>query len=200
MHFRSLIGAAVVLASLGLGATTAHAQGGVGIGLRMAFVQSETEESDGSDRYIGGVLRLGSGKMVIELAIDYRSDELDNLLVRVKDTPIQGSLLFYPVKSSLAPYLLGGVGWYSQTIERLDTAADTPVDDVTNRRFGYHAGLGGDLLLTRHISLFGDYRYTLLHFGDDDDEDSTPGLIPFAGRLGLSHEGSMFTWGAVFHF
>lgn len=199
MRFRSLIGAAVLLASLGLGATTAQAQG-LGLGMRMAFVKADTEVTDDSDRYIGGVLRMGSGKMVIEVAIDYRSEELDNLLARVKDTPIQGSLLFYPVKSSLAPYLLGGVGWYSQTIERFDNVAGTPVDEVTTRRFGYHAGLGGDLLLTRHIALFGDYRYTLLHFGDDDDTGSTPGLIPFADRLGLSHEGSMFTWGAVFYF
>ena len=199
MRLRSLIGAVVLLASLGLCATTAQAQG-VGLGMRMAFVKADTEVTDDSDRYIGGVLRVGSGKMVIELAIDYRSDELDNLRARVKDTPIQGSLLFYPVKSSLAPYLLGGVGWYSQTIERFDNVADTPLDEVTTRRFGYHAGLGGDLLLTRHIALFGDYRYTLLHFGDDDDIGSTPGLIPFADRLGLSHEGSMFTWGAVFYF
>ena len=110
------------------------------------------------------------------------------------------SVLFFPVKSSIAPYLLGGVGWYSRNVEFGTLADTTPVDEATTRRFGYHAGLGGNLRLTSHIAMFGDYRYTFLHFGDDDETASSPRLIPFAGQLGLSNEGSMFTWGAMFYF
>lgn len=201
MHSRSLVTALAWFACLGLiGASTAHAQS-VGIGPRISFVRADAETTDGSDRFFGGVLRMGSGKTVLELAIDYRSALTGDLLERVKDMPIQGSLLIYPVKAAIAPYLLAGVGWYSQNVQRFDAVgAETPVDEETTRRFGYHAGLGGDLRLTRHLGLYGDYRYTFLRFGDDDDTGSTPGLIPFAERLKLSHEGSMFTWGAVVYF
>lgn len=200
MHSRILVVAAGLLVCIGLAAPTVRAQS-VGIGPRMSFVHSDAETSDGSDRFIGGALRMGSGKTVIELAIDYRSTDVGPQFGRVKDMPIQASMLFFPVKSSIAPYLLGGVGWYSRNVERSDAVADTTlVDEATTRRFGYHAGLGGNLRLTRHIAMFGDYRYTFLHFGDDDETASSPRLVPFAGQLGLSNEGSMFTWGAMFYF
>ena len=189
-----------LLAALGASAPAARAQS-VGIGPRFAFVRADTATTGGSDRFIGGALRMGSGKTVLELAIDYRSALSDNLLENVKDTPIQASFLLYPIKSAIAPYLIAGIGWYSQRIERFETAnAPAPIDVETTRRFGYHAGLGGDIRLTRRIGLYGDYRYTFLHFGEDDDTGQTPGLIPFAERLKLSHEGSMFTWGAVLYF
>ena len=201
MHSRSLAVIAGLFAGLGVFVVQPADAQSVGIGPRVAFVRADAETTDGSDRFVGGVLRMGSGKTVLEVAIDYRSALSGNLLERVKDMPIQGSLLVYPVKAAIAPYLLAGIGWYSQNIQRFDTVgAETPVDEETTRRFGYHAGLGGDLRLTRHIGLYGDYRYTFLNFGDDDDTGSTPSLIPFAERLKLSHEGSMFTWGAVIYF
>jgi hypothetical protein len=199
MHSRSLVVAAGLLVCIGLGARAVHAQS-VGIGPRISFADAAGETSDGSDRFIGGALRMGSGKTVIELAIDYRSTLVGPLLGRVKDMPIQASMLFFPVKSSIAPYLLGGVGWYSRNVEFSTVADTTPVDEATTRRFGYHAGLGGNLRITRHIGLFGDYRYTFLQFGGDDDTGSTPRLVPFAEQLRLSHEGSMFTWGAMLYF
>ena len=199
MHSRMLVVAAGLLACTGLAAQTVHAQS-VGIGPRVSFVHTDAETGDGSNRFIGGALRMGSGKTVFELAIDYRSADVGPLVGRVKDMPIQASVLFFPVKTSIAPYLLGGVGWYSRNVEFGTVADTTPVDEATTRRFGYHAGLGGNLRLTSHIAMFGDYRYTFLHFGDDDETASSPRLVPFAGQLGLSNEGSMFTWGAMFYF
>ena len=199
VRMRSLVVAIGLLTCIWGAGTTADAQT-LGIGPRVSWVHSDIEADDDSDRYFGGVLRVGSGKLVFELAIDYRSEETDNQLVRVKNLPIQTSALFYPVKTSIAPYLLGGVGWHSTNIERSATAVgETTIAEETTRRFGWHAGVGGDLRLTRMIGMFVDYRYTFLDFGDDDDRDS-PGLIPFAGQLGLSHEGSMWTWGAVVYF
>ena len=204
MTSRGAVTTLVVLASaLTLAVPPAAAQTGIGIGPRIAFVRTDRSTSEGSNRFTGGVLRLGNAKTTLELALDYRSSLTGDLLEKVTDMPFQTSLLFYPVRSALAPYLLGGIGWYSQTVKRFSTVgATSPVDEETTRRIGYHAGLGADLRIHRRLSLYGDYRYTFLHFGngDDDVEDETPSLIPFAERLKLSHEGSMFTWGAVLHF
>ena len=107
--------------------------------------------------------------------------------------------MVFPIRSAFAPYLIGGVGWYSQKIEQL--ASGGVVDlEVTTRKLGYHGGFGAEARLHRHLGLYGDYRYTFIHFGDDDDTGSRPGLIPFAEQLRLSHEGSMFTFGATFYF
>ena len=181
----------------------AGAQTGIGIGPRIAFVRTDGSTSEGSNRFTGGVVRLGNAKTTLELALDYRSALTGDLLEKVTDMPIQASLLMYPVRAAISPYLLGGIGWYSQNIKRFPAVGATaPLDDETTRKVGYHAGLGADVWIFRRLSLYGDYRYTFLHFGGDDDEvpDSTPSLIPFAERLKLSHEGSMFTWGAVLHF
>jgi hypothetical protein len=86
------------------------------------------------------------------------------------------------------------VGWYTQRVEQL-AAGDVTASD-TSRRFGYHAGIGGELKLGRHAGLHADYRYTFLKFGgDDDDEDES--LI---GRFKPSYEGSMWTAGMTLYF
>ena len=47
---------------------------------------------------------------------------------------------------------------------------------------GYHAGFGGELRAHRHFGLYGDYRYTMIGFGGDDDvRKSLPGWIPGVG-------------------
>jgi opacity protein-like surface antigen len=183
----------------------AAAQSSIGIGPRVTFVRGG-ESSDGSQRFSGGALRMGSGRTAIELAMDYRSATTGDLTERITDYPIQASLLLYPVRARIAPYVVGGVGWYSQNVKRFTTAGTSLLDDETTRKMGYHAGFGGELRLHRRVGLHGDYRYTVIRFGDDDQTtaaggpSSTPGWIPFAERLKLSHEGSMFTWGATFYF
>jgi hypothetical protein len=190
----------VAATCLVVGPPPAFAQGGLGIGPRLAFVRADPT-ADASERFSGAVLRLPGGRTSLELAIDYRSTLTGDLLERITDIPIQGSLLIYPVRARLAPYILGGIGWYSQNVKRFTTVGDaTPADEATTRRVGYHAGLGADLRIHRRVSLHGDYRYTFLNLNGDDPDASSPRLIPFSQRFNLSHEGSMFTWGAVFYF
>lgn len=183
-------------------ATALAQDGGIGIGPRITFVRGATDSAEGSQRFTGGFLRLGGGKAAIELAVDYRSGLTGELTERVKDYPIQASLLLYPVRARLAPYVLAGVGWYSQQVTRFQAPTGTVVvADETTREMGYHAGLGAEVRLHRRFGLYGDYRYTQLSFGGDDESSSLlPGWIPGADRLKLSHEGSMFTWGAAFYF
>jgi Outer membrane protein beta-barrel domain len=202
MIARRLIGVGVACV-LQLGPSLAQAQS-FGIGPRLTFVRGDADLPDGSQRFAGGAIRLGGGKTALELAMDFRSGVTGDLTERIKDYPIQASLLVFPIRSVIAPYLLGGVGWYSQRVERLSTT-QTVVDEETTRTMGYHAGFGGEVRVHRHIGVYGDYRYTFIHFGDDDTTRSNsssllPTWIPLAERLKMSHEGSMFTWGATFYF
>lgn len=183
----------------------AYAQDGAGIaiGPRVTFVRGSQDSPEGTQRFNGGVLRIGGGRSAFELAMDYRSGLTGDLTERVKNYPIQFSLLLFPVRARLAPYVLGGVGWYSQRVTRFSAPTGAVVvDDETTRRIGAHAGFGGELRLHRRIGFYGDYRYTMITFGNDDESKASPfpGWVPGAERLKLAHEGSMFTWGLTFHF
>jgi hypothetical protein len=205
------LGAACLLTAGWLAPAAAYAQsdtGGFAIGPRLTFIRGAADSTEDAQRFSGGVIRLGGGKTAIELAVDYRSGVTGDLTERIKDYPIQGSLLIFPVRARVAPYLLGGIGWYSQHVQRVTPGATTPVDEETTRRIGYHAGLGAEVRVHRRIGFYGDYRYTFIRFGEDETGPAaqspamttTPTWIPFAERLRLSHEGSMWTWGATFYF
>jgi hypothetical protein len=176
--------------------------GSIGIGPRLTFARGSADSPDGSQRFTGGMLRMGGGRTAIEIAMDYRSDVTGDLTERIKSYPIQASLLLFPVRARVAPYVLGGVGWYSQNVTRFSAPTGTiVVTDETTRKRGYHAGFGAEVRVHRRIGLHGDYRYTRLRFNDEDDAPSTiPGWIPGAERLKLSHHGSMVTWGLAFYF
>jgi hypothetical protein len=181
--------------------SVAAAQNGIGIGPRLTFVRASEDSPDGTQRFTGGVLRLGGGHTAVEIAMDYRSEVVGDLSERVKSYPIQGSLLLYLIRARVAPYVLGGVGWYSQRVTQFSAPSGTFIEtDETTRKMGYHAGFGGEVRAARHLGLFGDYRYTKISFGDDDGTGVLPGFIPGADRLKLSHQGSMFTWGAIWYF
>jgi hypothetical protein len=196
----------VGLLSLFVTPALAQAQngGGFGIGPRMTFVRGSGDLPDGSQRFNGGAIRLGGGRTALEVAMDFRSDLTGDLTERIKDYPIQASLLIFPFRSGIAPYLVGGVGWYSQHVERLGPTQNVEQAETT-RKMGYHGGFGAELRLHRHLGVYGDYRYTMIRFGDSDadqaaEQQSSANWIPFAERLKLSHEGSMFTWGATLYF
>lgn len=188
-----------------LAGAPAFAQGGaVGVGVRVSLVRGDAAVVETADRYTGGFLRARlSPHSGLELALDYRSQVNADLTERLRDLPIQASWLVYPVRAAIAPYLLVGIGWYAQ---RVDVLADgVPVESRTARKVGYHAGLGGELRLGRRVGLHGDYRYTFIGLGSDE-AGREPGAVPIPGldglqrRLGLSHKGSMWTWGATVYF
>jgi hypothetical protein len=183
---------------------TALAQG-FAIGPRMTFVRGSEELPDDSRRFWGGAMRLGGGKAALEVSMDFRSEERGPLNTKVRQYPIQTSLLLFPVRSMIAPYVIAGIGWYSQTVTRFEAPTGQLVEtDETTREMGYHLGFGAELRVHRRFGFYGDLRYTQLGFGRDDDDldgdQNVPGWIPGASLLKLSHEGSSFVLGGNFYF
>lgn len=194
---------ALAVSSLAAGASAQ----GLGVGARISMLRA-TDAQEGRDRLTGALLRAHmSPRTALELSMDWRTATNDEETLRTRDAPLQASLLLYLTRARLAPYLLGGVGWYShreQTLSNGDVTAE-----VSTRPFGYHAGFGVQLWLGRHASLNWDYRYHHVRFGDDDEEGeateessslTVPVLSSVADKVGLSHDGSMWTAGLSVYF
>ena len=183
----------VVLAALLGTAAPAGAQG-FGVGARLSWVKSDVTVDVDRVRFVGGQIRLGGGRVGIEVAIDRRSETIEPLNQKIVDTPIQTSVLLRLSSSSFSPYLLGGPGWYRRSVEVLDGPDDL---NVSTTEFGWHAGGGVEVRFGRRVGVHGDYRYTFLDFNDDDDDEIGPGVI---GKLLPGHKGSMWTLGATVYF
>jgi hypothetical protein len=165
---------------------------GFGIGGRMAWVTSDSDLDVDSVRFVGGQIRMLSQRFGLELSLDRHTESFDLLKQKITASPIQASLLLRLGGGSISPFLLGGPGWYRRSIEPIDG----PDLKVSTTEFGWHAGGGLEIRAGRHFGIHGDYRYTFLDFGgDDEDEDEgfIQGLLP-------GHRGSMWTVGATVYF
>jgi opacity protein-like surface antigen len=171
-----------------------------GIGPRLSFVRGDLPSDIPSTRFTGGAIRLLSSPHVgLEAALDHRSETSDDKLTRLRQTPFQGSLLLFLVRSTISPYLLGGIGIYTEFHDVLN--ADGIVSSTTTERTtGWHFGFGSELRFARHVSAFADYRYRSVRFGDPDEEGNEPINLPGLKNLGITHHGSMWTAGAMFYF
>ena len=165
---------------------------GFGVGGRIAWLNPDTEADVDSVRYFGGQIRFIGERFGFEASLDRRSESLEVLNQKFTETPIQTSLILRLGKGKVAPFLLGGPGWYRRKVEALDGPADLA---VSTTEFGWHGGVGLEVLPTKHFGIHGDYRYTFLDFGDDDDDGG--GII---GGLLPGHRGSMWTLGATYYF
>lgn len=163
---------------------------GIGVGARLSWVRPDVDADVDAMRFTGGQIRLLSQRVGFEVALDRHSESFEALNQKVTETPIQASLLLRLGSSRASPYLLGGPGWYRRSVEALDSPGDA---SVSTTDFGWHAGVGLEVLPNRHIGIHGDYRYTLLNFKHDDDEG-------FIGKLLPGHKGSMWTLGATVYF
>jgi opacity protein-like surface antigen len=177
-----------------IGTAAPAAAQGFGVGARLAWVKSDTVLEDDSVRFIGGQIRLGGGRLGIEISMDRRSETLEALNQKIIETPIQASALLRLATGTLSPYLLGGPGWYRRRVEPIDGADDL---SVSTTEFGWHAGGGLEILFGRHVGIHGDYRYTFLDFNDDEDDEIGGGIL---GNLLPGHKGSMWTLGTTVYF
>jgi hypothetical protein len=190
-----------LLASASLAAlpSTASAQT-FGIGPRLSFVRGDLADDIPATRFTGGFLRLHSSPHVaIEAALDFRAETSEDETTRLRQTPFQGSLLLYIVNSTLSPYLLGGIGIYTELHDTLGPDG-TVLSTVSDRETGWHFGFGAELKFARHVSGYADYRYRFVRFGDPDDEGNEAIGLPGLKNLGITHRGSMWTAGLAFYF
>ena len=160
------------------------------------MVRTDVDAATSAQRFMGGHIRAGiSPKTAVELALDLHSETNEALTRRIREYPIQASLLVFPIKATFAPYVLGGGGWYTTKFETL--VGDETVASESERKFGWHAGFGAELRLGRHAGAHADYRYTFLRFGgDDDDTIRDEGFSRFLP----SYQGSMWTAGLTVYF
>ena len=168
---------------------------GFGIGGRISWITRDLDDDvdvdidEEAQRFFGGQIRLIGGNYGFEVSLDRRSESFELLNQKVTETPIQMSLLLRMASGRVAPFLLGGPGWYRRKVEPIEG----PDVSVSTTEFGWHAGGGLEFLPSRHFGIHGDYRYTFIDFDDDDDEGFIGGLLP-------GHKGSMWTLGATFYF
>ena len=183
--------ALVVVSVVVIASPAIAAAQGFGVGGRFSWVTADSEADVDSVRFTGGQVRIISSRWGLEVSMDRHSEEFEALNQKVIETPIQLSLLLRMGTSKVAPFLLGGRGWYKRKVEPLDGAGE----EVDSTESGWHAGGGLEIMAGRHFGIHGDYRYTFLDFGDDDDDDEG-----FIGGLLPGHRGSMWTIGATVYF
>jgi opacity protein-like surface antigen len=201
---RVLVGI-VMLAAGGLVAAPAAAQS-LGIGPRLSFVRGNVSSGTPSTRLVGGVLRLATGRhTVLEGSLDYRTYVNEAGTERTRETPLQGSMLFFLTRSALSPYVGAGIGLYSQTHETLNSVG-LATTSTTEKKVGWHLGAGAEIKIAKHAAFFADYRFRFVKFGEPADSTSEPITIPGSTvfpvlqKVKLSHEGSMWTSGVAFYF
>jgi hypothetical protein len=185
---------ALLLPAALLCASAAPAIAQVGIGARLAWIEADSDLDEDRARFIGGQVRLLSPRFGIEVSLDRRSETFDDLNEKVTEMPIQASLLLRLSSGSVSPYLLAGPGWYRLKVEPIDGDGDSAIETT---EFGWHGGVGLEIRPGRRFGIHGDYRYTFLDFGDDDEEEDGDGFI---GGLLPGHRGSMWTLGATIYF
>jgi hypothetical protein len=192
--------ALAVMAAAGVSGTPGDVLAqGFGIGPRMSTVRGDAPSATPSVRYFGGTVRIRSSRRVaFELAGDYKKTLSADGLTRERERPLQGSLLLFLVRSTFAPYVLGGYGLYDRHVDWLD-ASGAVVRTIADRQTGAHLGFGAELFVSRHAALFADYRYRFVRFGEPEAGAKEINL-PLVDQVKLSHRGTMWTSGVAFYF
>ena len=208
-------------------ADLAHAQtgGAFGIGPRVTFQRGDAAVPNSSAlRIFGGQAKLRlTPTTAIEISADYESKLNESLTERAKSMPIQASVLYFPVRSVVSPYLLGGIGWYRHS---LTSTASSTTATTTIREMGYHGGIGAEVRVGRRMAIHGDYRYNHIRFGGSGGSGGSgtsatpqkqptltsivttaaaaislvPKLSAIQESLKMSSQGSMWNWGLTFFF
>jgi len=183
---------ALLLVLFGIGVPPAHAGDGlfdqIDIGLlSIGGRATYYDPKDASGEWYGGAqVRLHpSHYFAIEGSADYRRNDFAD--TRVHSYPVQVSALIYPLGTTrLAPFILGGGGWYYTTVSGPGNF------DSTQNRFGLHAGGGLQFFFNRHFSIDSTYRYLWLEKIESKDQNI------FDKKF--NDNGHMITIGVNFHF
>jgi opacity protein-like surface antigen len=182
---------------------------GVGVGGRLSMVRGDVQADTSAERFMGAHLRGWLTKRTaLEVSIDRHVQTNPSLTEQVRDIPLQGSVLLAPIPSTVAPYVLGGMGWYSHKVEQL--LGQESIDSITTHRVGAHAGFGAEVRMGKHAAFHADYRYTFLRFGAADPitADTIASAVSKShlansgsgARFLPSYQGSMWTTGVTVYF
>ncbi len=156
----------LLLAAAGAGAREAAAQPysdpGAGMGVQGGI--SWASGASTTAILVGAHYRFRlTGGIGIEAAAGYREATYDVApggRVRLQTVPITGALLLYPWTSGpVQPYALAGAGYFLVRIRGENVSADV---DGTENQFGFLAGAGVEVQVSRKVSLFLDGRFTFL--------------------------------------
>jgi len=145
------------------------------------------DPADAAANWFGGAqLRLHPIRyFAIEGSADYRQGDFGGTTTHTYPTQVSG--LIYPFGTTrLAPFLLGGGGWYYTTV------SGPGGFDNTQNRFGLHAGGGLQFFFNRHWSVDSTYRYIWLEKVESQDQNIVDKKY--------SDNGHMVTIGINFHF
>ena len=182
--------AIVALAVGGLLALAAPVSAQVGFGARLAWVTPDVDADVDKVRFVGGQMRLLSGRIGFEVSLDRRSESLELLNQKVTEIPLQTSLLLRMGSGRVTPFLLGGPGWYRRKVEPIDGPGCGRQHDRVRLARGYRPR-GPAQPTLRHP------RRLPLHLPRLQRKDEDEG---FVGKLLPGHRGSMWTLGASFYF
>lgn len=213
--YRSTRGIVALVALMGALAPAAAQAQMLGFGPRFSVVRGDVSTNTPTTRFLGGTARLKtSGLISIEGAMDFRTTFSTDRSKRVREAPLQGSVLIYPIRAAMAPYLVGGMGIYTTNYDVL--AGGLVTETAQERKVGMHMGFGGEIRLAKHAVAYVDYRYRFVQFGSEDSAGTTatasitPGQlsavakllanVPGLRDLNMSHKGSMWTGGVAFVF
>lgn len=143
--------------------------------------------ADGDGSWYGGAqLRAHLGPIfALEGSIDYRNSDFGPNTT-IHTYPVLVSALVYLYPGRVAPFLLGGVGWY---LTHVETSGASDSDDS---RFGAHAGGGVEIYLSRSWSLDATYRYVWV---ENVESTNAPPL-----QKDFDDNGHMITAGLNYHF
>lgn len=204
---RGIVGLGLLVA--GLFPVPAKAQM-IAVGPRFSLIRGDLSTNTPTSRFLGGVARLKlSGNLSVEGAMETKTTWNTALTQRIRETPLQASVLIYPIRAAIAPYVVGGFGVYSRTYDVV-AAGGVVAQTAEEKKSGVHLGFGGEVSLGRHAVAFLDYRYRFVTFGNDptalatsDPADPLAKLlksVPGLGQLNVSHQGAMWTGGVAFVF
>lgn len=143
--------------------------------------------NEGNANWYGGAqVRLHLFRFfAIEGSADYRKNDFAGTTTH--NYPVQVSGLIYPLGTTrLAPFILGGGGWYYTTVSGPGNF------DNTQNRFGAHVGGGLQFFFNKHFSIDSTYRYIWLEKIESKDQN-------IADKK-FNDNGHMVTIGVNFHF
>jgi len=156
-----ILGVALLVAP-GLAFGQAWSDPGLGLGLQGGISKGTSAAATVPVARLHARYRV-TGMVGVELAAGTLNDELADSgerILRLSEIQVTGSFVFFFLYDHpVQPYLLAGGGYYYVVEKGLG-----PLEGLrrTEHVFGFHAGAGVDVKLSRRLSLFLDARVTQL--------------------------------------